>query len=354
MNKKIPLHKLFTVFVFSIFLGIFFLIPNSFVFAEENLPIITTISPEEVSIDAGFNIKISGNNFGFTPGEIINVNTNQKLNISSPLVSQIWEESSIFINFQTYLSPPNLLQEGVNSFKIKMSSGAESAPFTIIGKKLGSAVITSVIPSMAHADDEIVISGSGFGTNGVDGMVGTMTNYIQPFYPHQNISWSDNQIRIRLTGFPSANFTGNTNLIVAARLPDTRLYSSNLFPIKIELPICNLWTYSEWGVCSVNGQQTRTIINSSPDSCVGGNPVLTQSCSYIPPCTTNDYSCGNWSACSQNGRQTRACDKIKNCQDGAVSIATSQSCTYTPACIVFYFTIPVGQNVLEMENKREI
>ncbi len=305
-------------------------ISSGFVFAEENLPIITTISPEEVSIDAGFNILISGNNFGFTPGEIINVNTNQKLNITSPLVSQIWQEGSIFINFDTYLIPPNLLQEGVNSFKIKMSSGAESAPFTIIGKKLGSAVITSVIPSTAHADDEIVINGSGFGT-GVSGQVGTMTDYIQPFWPHQIISWSDTQIRIKLTGFSYA-FAGNTNLIVAARLPDTRMYCSNLFPIKIELPICNSWTYSSWGICSANGQQTRTITNSFPETCVGGNPALTQSCSYIPACTTNDYSCGVWSTCSSNNNQTRACNKISDCEGGTSSPATTQSCTYISPC----------------------
>ena len=42
--------------------------------------------------------------------------------------------------------------------------------------------------------------------------------------------------------------------------------------------ICTSWTYSDWSSCS-NGQQTRTIISSSPAGCSGGSPVLSQSCS---------------------------------------------------------------------------
>jgi PKD repeat protein len=46
-------------------------------------------------------------------------------------------------------------------------------------------------------------------------------------------------------------------------------------------PTCTDFTYSAWSAC-VNGQQTRTVISSSPAGCVGGNPVLTQSCNQPP------------------------------------------------------------------------
>jgi len=42
---------------------------------------------------------------------------------------------------------------------------------------------------------------------------------------------------------------------------------------------CSLWTYSNWTNC-VNGKQTRSVISSYPNNCIGGNPILGQSCQY--------------------------------------------------------------------------
>lgn len=93
--------------------------------------------------------------------------------------------------------------------------------------------------------------------------------------------------------------------------------------------ICSSFTYSDWGVCT-NRQQTRTVITSSPDTCTGGNPILTQQCT--PACTANDYSCGDWGVCSVNSEQTRTCSKLSSsiCDGGISMPATSQSCIYTP------------------------
>ena len=41
---------------------------------------------------------------------------------------------------------------------------------------------------------------------------------------------------------------------------------------------CTSWTYSDWSSCS-GGQQTRTIVSSSPSGCSAGSPTLSQSCS---------------------------------------------------------------------------
>ena len=41
---------------------------------------------------------------------------------------------------------------------------------------------------------------------------------------------------------------------------------------------CSSWTYSDWSECDMNGQQTRTILTSSPENCEGGSPVISQTC----------------------------------------------------------------------------
>ncbi len=45
------------------------------------------------------------------------------------------------------------------------------------------------------------------------------------------------------------------------------------------------YTYSGWGTCQSNGTQTRTTLTSSPAGCTG-TPILSQTCTYIPPVST--------------------------------------------------------------------
>lgn len=97
-------------------------------------------------------------------------------------------------------------------------------------------------------------------------------------------------------------------------------------------PSCTTWTYSDWNTCSASGQQTRTVISSSPSGCAGGSPVLSQSCTYVPPvCSSWTYS--DWSSCSSGGRQTRSVTSSSpsSCTGGSPII--TQSCSYTaPTC----------------------
>ena len=46
--------------------------------------------------------------------------------------------------------------------------------------------------------------------------------------------------------------------------------------------VCESFTYSEWGECRADGTQIRTILTSLPDGCVDGEPVVSQTCEYIP------------------------------------------------------------------------
>ncbi|MSS75016.1 hypothetical protein EXS73_02275 [Candidatus Pacearchaeota archaeon] len=42
--------------------------------------------------------------------------------------------------------------------------------------------------------------------------------------------------------------------------------------------VCTSFTYSGFGVCSEQGQQTQTVLSAVPTGCVQGNPTLTQPC----------------------------------------------------------------------------
>jgi hypothetical protein len=94
---------------------------------------------------------------------------------------------------------------------------------------------------------------------------------------------------------------------------------------------CSFWTYSDWSTC-MNGQQTRTVVSSSPANCSGGSPILSQACtSQLSACTSWIYS--DWSSCQSNGMKTRsiASSYPDKCSGGNPEL--TQSCTYTaPVC----------------------
>ncbi len=61
--------------------------------------------------------------------------------------------------------------------------------------------------------------------------------------------------------------------------------------------VCTSFTYSAWGECQSNNTQTRTVLTSSPSGCVGGNPITTQSCTYVLPMSTQCANAGgSWEA----------------------------------------------------------
>lgn len=53
---------------------------------------------------------------------------------------------------------------------------------------------------------------------------------------------------------------------------------------SVTAPACTSWTYST-GACQPGNTQTLTIATSSPSGCIGGTPLTSQSCTYVPPWT---------------------------------------------------------------------
>jgi hypothetical protein len=94
---------------------------------------------------------------------------------------------------------------------------------------------------------------------------------------------------------------------------------------------CTSFTYSDFGTCQADGTQTRTVLTSTPAGCTGGAPVLSQSCTYVPPtnvCTTFTYS--DFGACQPDNTQTRTVltSSPTGCTGG--SPVLTQACTYVP------------------------
>src|SRR3989344_4680299 len=203
---------------------------------------------------------------------------------------------------------------------------------TMSGCPLGAEFDRFGLTSPTSAD-AIKIVGTGFGINGDKIYLPTSEGV---FWTNGDISttdpgylgytsWSNNEINLKIRqGLGSS--LGSYIILRPANSDGSNCIRGNLTAGLV----CTSFTYSDWSACQSNSTKTRIATNSSPNGCSGGDPVLTQSCSYIPACAVNDYSCGDWSSCSVSGNQTRTCNKTSGCDGGVQMPTTSQSCTYIP------------------------
>jgi cysteine-rich repeat protein len=113
----------------------------------------------------------------------------------------------------------------------------------------------------------------------------------------------------------------------------TSLYNSNSVVV---LDNCTSFTYSNWSSCSSSGTQTRTVLSSSPSGCTGGNPILTQNCSYVSDLSCSDgimngdetgIDCGG--SCSSCVALS-SCSADSDCPQPSIGLSCegSQSCLY--------------------------
>ena len=98
------------------------------------------------------------------------------------------------------------------------------------------------------------------------------------------------------------------------------------------LPSCtsNDWECSELGACQANGEQIRTCTKTRNCLTDTGKPAESQSCTYVPTCTTSVWSCSSWSltTCPSYGTQIRTCTKTTTCEDrNNIAPGTTQPCT---------------------------
>jgi hypothetical protein len=183
------------------------------------------------------------------------------------------------------------------------------------GRYLSGGILDEMaVWNRALSDSEISrLYNSGNGLNNLETSVINSTNITIPTctsftYSNWSACTNGQQTRTVLTSSPS----GCTGGIKEA-------LSQNC-----TAPRCTYFRYSDWSVCN-NGQQTRTVLASSPEGCVIDGQVLSQICGITPNCTSFTYS--NWSACT-NGQQTRTVltSSPSGCT-GGIKEALSQNCT---------------------------
>jgi len=93
-------------------------------------------------------------------------------------------------------------------------------------------------------------------------------------------------------------------------------------------PTCTDFNYVLWSACTPNETQNRTITSSLPIGCEGGNPTLVRQCTYIPPCTEDNWTYElNPQQCPDNNTQIKTWTKIGNCSTG-----TSHPASETITC----------------------
>ncbi len=91
---------------------------------------------------------------------------------------------------------------------------------------------------------------------------------------------------------------------------------------------CTSFSYSSWEACSSSGVQIRTLISSNPNGCSGGNPVLSQQCSYTPTCMDGDWSSSlSPLTCPSSNMQTKTWTKVGNCAEGVQKTTETINCS---------------------------
>lgn len=65
--------------------------------------------------------------------------------------------------------------------------------------------------------------------------------------------------------------------------PDASVSDGGTPDSGVTAPQCTTFVYTAYGPCQPNNTQQRTVTGSLPQGCVGGNPVTTQACVYVPP-----------------------------------------------------------------------
>ncbi|MCX6796606.1 MAG: hypothetical protein NTW06_03870, partial [Candidatus Falkowbacteria bacterium] len=102
---------------------------------------------------------------------------------------------------------------------------------------------------------------------------------------------------------------------------------------KCVAPTCTNFTYTVWAACNSDSSQLRKVVISLPLGCTGGNPVLTQKCTYVPPVPTcTDFTYSDWTACSILGLQTRKVTSSSSTGCTGGNPVLTQKCTYVPSC----------------------
>jgi len=96
-------------------------------------------------------------------------------------------------------------------------------------------------------------------------------------------------------------------------------------------PTCT-YTYSNYTDCQPTGIKTRTVTNTTPQTCQGNPTELSVQCAYTPNCTDSDWLYQE-GACQSNNIKTKTWVKSGNCTGGVTNPSTETiTCVYASEC----------------------
>jgi hypothetical protein len=179
-----------------------------------------------------------------------------------------------------------------------------------------------------YADSD-VIKNDGIGTDILTSVQGAKVNVYTATCNSFNYSnWSPCQpdgteSRTVTDSLPSGCFGGNPTLEQVCDYPTTTA--------------CTSINYSDWSLCQPDGTQSRTVVSKTPADCTEEDAILTQNCLYtVPTCTEIVYS--DWGACQPGGNQTRTV--VSRTPGGCATgdLILEQECIFSmPACTSFEY-----------------
>jgi len=74
---------------------------------------------------------------------------------------------------------------------------------------------------------------------------------------------------------------------------------------------CTAFTYNAFGACQSNNTQTRSVASATPAGCTGGNPALTQACTFVPPSDGAALYTQYCNRCHGSGRKGSPASRIQ-------------------------------------------
>lgn len=285
VNKKIPIYKIFTGFIFLFIFGLLFLFPNGFVFAEDLAPKITSLNPSIIDVydplKTGGEFDIIGSGFGqdspnYCGTEVCGMQKGSIVviagtNTGLPILS--WSDTTIHVRFP---------YGGYNGY-VPIQVGARD--------QSGNLVYSNSFPiTISCISDSYLCDGDGWSVCSADGLQ-TRTCKKTFDCPLVDSPWPEMS---RSCTPPPSSCTSDT------------------------------WSCGDWNTCSAYGQQTRTCAKTFECPSINTpSPATSQSCTpppvYKPPqpqqptCDADTWICGDWNSCSLSGVQSRSCRKTFDC-----------------------------------------
>ena len=163
------------------------------------------------------------------------------------------------------------------------------------------------------------LDGTSFAAPQIQYLVGQIMKNRPDLTPDQlrQVLFDESVAPVQITQRPNAPIGENISVSVIRNPYDSSVLDAAIAAANYLFPPTTscTYTYSDWSACQPNNTQTRTVISSSPAGCVG-TPVLTQSCTYVPPTCTYSINPTSQTFDSTGG-------------NGSINVTTQSGCNWT-------------------------